>query len=825
MAEVGELPITPPAESRWLRWGMGIADKLKSVGRYHNPEIDGDTLSSHKQHKELAIGSESPLAPESAEKPSLMEKRIIIARAYERLISMDRKREESGDSPELFCTDHFLPLSDQVIISRELHSNVQLGIDTRPAFSVDENTPGAHPSVNRVTFGRHKVLSLAKPIEIDGQIYWEVVKKGEGPTGAFRRKQYREFTENHPGDPVGLTSVKSVKTDKNITGILTDLGVRTGVVVETQTLNATALEQELHGVSIVESTTRYTHKPYVLTEEIDKIARNGDQPATELRVQGGDRLSNIIGLNPDQRYCFIQANSAMLGYEIDKIGVEEFIQKYQIPDELKPDIKFLAQLGNDTFWDPEQIVLPLLSISSYLHIKNALLLREYNLTRPNDQILPASKASDLDWQGRCYDFETTQKDAIHDQGYFESQLVAALDWQAEELDKVFSKSGIKYKKRLHQLLGTYFDSHFGEELQISKPASKITDVGNDLTMRVSHKGNYDAQNAEVAAQFVKEQSVAIQDEALGNLLLVELTPEERELLQLSESMTREFFQKKLRQLGLESSGVEQLVVHYITPVNDELGGSTKPIQDLITVTIDRKHLDLFNTACIAAHEIGYKLSRQELQFYWQNPETPSSMVVLLGFQKSGLVNKLGKGIDNGLAMLDEVDVGVEVLKKIFPFESAFRKAVVERGLLKEQIAEVEKSIFGNVDLASLDPFITLSTRKNVENNPSIGLDVNSLKNYLFTQELCRTLGHFLAKERNLVGATDQEKILLGRDILDKDRFFNTLDKTTQQHDGLKTMIRIFGGRRTRTLLELDDEFNGLDEAMQTVREVQREIRL
>lgn len=184
-----------------------------------------------------------------------------------------------------------------------------------------------------------------------------------------------------------------------------------------------------------------------------------------------------------------------------------------------------------------------------------------------------------------------------------------------------------------------------------------------------------------------------------------------------------------------------------------------------------------------------------------------------GLDRRHVGEKFFGGLENGLAYMDKADLyHLSSLQGIFPAEVHRRKELAANDTIASDYIRSIPSIYGAISRGDIEAFVSV-----VENarGQRIQFDSIPIRNYRFIQEVCRTLGFVLsAGKAGSNGAYTQ----IGRDILDRDRY-------TGHTDGLKMIVHVFGRDRARQIFRVDDQYNHLDEAMQAVRETQRDFDL
>lgn len=292
----------------------------------------------------------------------------------------------------------------------------------------------------------------------------------------------------------------------------------------------------------------------------------------------------------------------------------------------------------------------------------------------------------------------------------------------------------------------------------------------------------------------------------------DLTPEEHELLRQSEGRIHTYFAHKKERLGLPSSLQWQLPeVSYVrSPIKvkgkPDAAGVAFSALGFPLVYID-KAKDLLEASITAAHELSHLATQRELWVYWKDQlkskPTITKAVVKTGVESVANQEVLGLGIENGLAILDSMDIYYAVLQPLFPKEARERKEALTSKHLQRELKRLDRSLFGPVDRTRIEPFLVFYSA------PIFGklamIYERHWHNARVVEELCRTIAS--AKH----GVIEEVK-----EMLDKDRFTGT-------HDGLREIVRLFGQKDALSLLRLKDDGKNLDRAMKLIRAKQREL--
>ncbi len=290
----------------------------------------------------------------------------------------------------------------------------------------------------------------------------------------------------------------------------------------------------------------------------------------------------------------------------------------------------------------------------------------------------------------------------------------------------------------------------------------------------------------------------------------DLTPDELQLLRLSETRIRTWLAKKMEDLGLPSSRLRTIPeVSYVRSPIKAKGKPDATGASYTTFGFPLVHIgtpkDLLNASINTAHELSHLATQREIWTYWKDQgktkPTISKAVAKMGAETIANRELLGNGIENGLAILDSVDIYYTALQELFPKEAQRRKEALSSKEIQRQMQRLDRSLFGPVDRLRIEPFLEFYAMPLSGTHAAIHEKLWS--NARVVEELCRTI-------------SPQQRIDHGRALLDKDRF-------TGHHDGLREIVRIFGPKDALSILRLKDDGRHLDGAMKLIHTKQYEL--
>ncbi|MEK9143522.1 MAG: hypothetical protein AAB481_02760 [Patescibacteria group bacterium] len=301
-----------------------------------------------------------------------------------------------------------------------------------------------------------------------------------------------------------------------------------------------------------------------------------------------------------------------------------------------------------------------------------------------------------------------------------------------------------------------------------------------------------------------------------------LTPEELDILRQAEQHIHTSLAHKMERLGVSPHSRTRVPdASYVrSPIKkkgkpDAAGGAYTAFGFPLVVIDNAK--DLLKASITAAHELSHLATQREIWTYWEEQgDKPhiTAAVAKLGAETVANRERLGEGIENGLAILDSVDIYNTTLRSLFPKEAQRRKEALASKEIQRQIQQLDRSVFGPVNRSRIEPFLEFYAMP-LSGTRAI-IHEKLWHNARLVEELCRTIAFSTLQPSSVPSIPPQQRIDLGRALLDKDRF-------TGHHDGLREIVRIFGPKDALSILRLKDDGKNLDRAMKLIRAKQREL--
>lgn len=341
----------------------------------------------------------------------------------------------------------------------------------------------------------------------------------------------------------------------------------------------------------------------------------------------------------------------------------------------------------------------------------------------------------------------------------------------------------------------------------------------DSTLEIKHFGLKPGQIAEKDA-LVRSVQKELDQEKTRDAMSVKLSESEKKRLKQAELLTRKYFTEKHERILSANNPLLLPEVIYTPPTigehNVTLGAYTSGSR-VATVAIDRLR-DLLSTATLAAHELGHASGKQQWRLQWSEGEL-MHFIDIVGLDRRNLKQRFFAGVENGLNLMDQVDIYYLYHQRIFPYEARLRVKAANNEPVVQQVAHLDATVFGPIKKDQIAPFISsVELHQGRQKRPKkiVRIDTDPIKNYRFIQEVCRTLGFVESQKSRQVNNENEKLIQIGRDMLERDRYAGTTAS-------LRDLVHIFGKDRARLLFSVDDHYNHLDEAMQAVRDTQNEL--
>ncbi|OGG32234.1 hypothetical protein A3I51_00205 [Candidatus Gottesmanbacteria bacterium RIFCSPLOWO2_02_FULL_38_8] len=309
-------------------------------------------------------------------------------------------------------------------------------------------------------------------------------------------------------------------------------------------------------------------------------------------------------------------------------------------------------------------------------------------------------------------------------------------------------------------------------------------------------------------------------EILAKLTPAELSPEESKRLQTVEAAAKEFLTAKIRKLGIPAENIHLPSVKYIDPSGEDKKNKVMRFGyhgglSIVCVILDHATRgDLFNAFLVTTHELSHASTAKEARIIWKDKQgkpviEKESIARGLGIT-GGQGEGIGIGLENGLAICDEVDFCNGYLRDKFPADYQKRLKWIERIKKRFDFIQLNKSEFGPIPEEILVPFI-------FSQSPKVGflsrlevpiLKDDLLKNYMLIRRIAVDIGRTLVSDQN-TGLSEAELFNLGRTYLDRHRYA----RTNEAH---RKIVEIYGGKKARAIFQVDDGGENIDQAMKMI---------
>ena len=349
----------------------------------------------------------------------------------------------------------------------------------------------------------------------------------------------------------------------------------------------------------------------------------------------------------------------------------------------------------------------------------------------------------------------------------------------------------------------------------------------DSSLETKHFGIEPEQKAE-KDNLIRIAHKEIDQQRKTEALPAKLSESERGILNRAEHYTRKFFLDKFVRLDLKPPAnfatypaviyTQHAIKHFDPETRLHIGtslGTYASGASFAAVAIDRLR-DLLATAQTAAHELSHASGKQQWRIQWSEGNL-AHLVDTVGLDRRNREKRYFAGLENGLSLLDTVDIYYLYHQKLFPKEARLRKKIVTDQTITKDVRDLGVTAFGRIPTEIIEPFTSVvEIVKNHQKTTRVQIHSDAIRNYRFIQEVCRTLGFTQAQQSGYEDASDKKLVEVGRYILEKDRY-------TGSTVGLKMLVHTFGQQRARLLFSVDDRYLHLDEAMQAVRDTQKEL--
>ncbi|OGK19896.1 hypothetical protein A3C23_04310 [Candidatus Roizmanbacteria bacterium RIFCSPHIGHO2_02_FULL_37_13b] len=299
----------------------------------------------------------------------------------------------------------------------------------------------------------------------------------------------------------------------------------------------------------------------------------------------------------------------------------------------------------------------------------------------------------------------------------------------------------------------------------------------------------------------------------------ELSDIQRAELLTIEVAARGFLVDKMRRLDIDKPESRLPNIIYSAPSGEEDQSHAGYIRQLVGLPVVMVHPDRitsFDLGLTIMHELSHASTTTETRMDFRKADGDIAKVksnVPMGFAIAGGSEKsIGRGIENGLAIMDEVDFFNGFLKDHYPKDYQRRVDGIGPKFIRDRTEKISHKRFGSpLTVEEYASFITLTDQR----IPIIGKWIavpgqneTLLKQYILTRELCRAVG------RKIVSGDEEalpenQLVQKGRDHLDVERY-------KRENNAHRTIIDIYGGKDAKVIFKVDDHGVGIDEALRIV---------
>ncbi len=289
---------------------------------------------------------------------------------------------------------------------------------------------------------------------------------------------------------------------------------------------------------------------------------------------------------------------------------------------------------------------------------------------------------------------------------------------------------------------------------------------------------------------------------IEGITLAELTPDQKARFETVEKAAAAFINAKLNRLELPSQKIEG-VIYATNHKKDRKEGYYDPLVG--GVLYANKPVTDFDKYSSAAHLVSHLSTRSEVRRYMsaQDRNAPRQTWAM-GSEQIGDKKVLGEAIEEGMAVLDQVDFFNGFLNAGFPDEFEQRQKLANSPDIKKQVEEAfSQRLYGEISSHEIAPFVVLETDHKSHRiigarKPKPTLDVLRLQEYLFAKKLCVTLGKSISRG---LPDSDGQIMKLGRDLIERDRYRGT-------HDSYAKIVEVMSGAIPRDRTERSNMIHG-----------------
>ncbi|OGG13432.1 hypothetical protein A3D77_05050 [Candidatus Gottesmanbacteria bacterium RIFCSPHIGHO2_02_FULL_39_11] len=298
-----------------------------------------------------------------------------------------------------------------------------------------------------------------------------------------------------------------------------------------------------------------------------------------------------------------------------------------------------------------------------------------------------------------------------------------------------------------------------------------------------------------------------------SLLSAELSHEVSTQLKTIEEAAKEELTRKMRSLGVHNVSERLPEIQYVAPVSKDdyqKTGYYHTAYHLPVIVVGGTSSDIVDLGSFIMHELSHTSTSSEIKLLFQNGKIVNSGGVTGMEVGGGNFSTLASGIENGLAVADQVDFFRDYLSIHFPKDYNKRLEWYEKRKRRPDYQKIDKSIFGPIYKEATLPFLYPANVRlplNIQfSHPA--LDINSLKNYLMVNRLCEVIGNYLIAHNSLI-LPKNEAAKIGRNFLDEYRY-------KRSNDAHSVIVRIFRGRDAKILFSAGDRMENIDHAMKVI---------
>lgn len=312
-----------------------------------------------------------------------------------------------------------------------------------------------------------------------------------------------------------------------------------------------------------------------------------------------------------------------------------------------------------------------------------------------------------------------------------------------------------------------------------------------------------------AIELIKQGYAKAFEDDRSKLIPASLKPESLQSLKMIEEAAHGYFRSKFEKLGIPNSETAPFPPVYYAKKDKtitkkekgekrEKAGYFDTMTGLCVVYANEKGEDVYDSYGIVAHELSHATVFGDARYNF--PEDKSKGLQTVNARGVGLVGgdfkHLGKGMEEGLIYLDQVEFVNQHVSKMHPSEYTKRRnwAQENQRLLIRYISKIDQKIYGQLTPELIAPFIDTIGPGFTNKIRVPNLETEALKEFMFARKLCEVVGRRMPPPIENIKPDDAIK--RGRDLLDKERYA----RTGEVH---RTIVNILGGKNSKDLFALD----------------------